>query len=187
MLFNRHSDLRDKHAFLSPSNHSWVNYDIPKLEARFISAQAARRGTDLHNLAHESIRLGIKLASVAGNRSIAKYVNDAIGYKMTCEQALFYSDNVFGHADTICFRRGLLRIHDLKTGVGPTKEKQLEVYAALFCLEYGVDPFSINIELRIYQGDDVRVFEPHPQVIADIMQRIVEFDNHIEAIKADQY
>lgn len=47
------------------------------------------------------------------------YVNDAIGYKMTPEQTLFYSENCFGTADSISYRSGLLRIHDLKTGVIP--------------------------------------------------------------------
>ena len=182
MIFNVHSDLTGKHAFLSPSSYHWLNYDNQKLEARFIAAMAAKRGSDLHNLAHEAIRLGIKLSK--SHQSLSTYVNDAIGYKMLCEQPLFYSDNCFGTADTICFRRNKLRIHDLKTGITATSEHQLEVYAALFCLEYGVDPFSIEIELRIYQRDEIRVFEPFPELINDIMMRIIDFDQQIEAIKA---
>lgn len=181
MLFNRHSELRDKHAFLSPSNYHWINYTDEKLEARYTSAQASRRGTDLHNLAHEAIRLGVKLSR--SNKAIATYVNDGIGYKMSCEQPLFYSDNCFGHADTIAFRRAKLRIHDLKTGVSPTKEKQLEVYAAIFCLEYGISPFDIEIELRIYQGEEVRVYDPNPETIANIMDTIVDFDRQIEDMR----
>ncbi len=114
---------------------------------------------------------------------MSTYVNDALGYKMSCEQTLYYSDNCFGTADTICFRRNKLRIHDLKTGISATSEKQLEVYAALFCLEYGVSPFEIEIELRIYQRDEVRVFDAIPEDIAHIMEKIVEFDQQIEAIK----
>lgn len=181
MIFNTHSGLAGRHAFLSPSNYHWLNYDETKLEARFVAAMAAQRGTDLHKLAHEAIRLGVKLAS--SNKALATYVNDAIGYKMVCEQTLFFSDNCFGHADTISFRRSELRIHDLKTGLSQTSEKQLEVYAALFCLEYGVDPFTIRIELRIYQRDEVRKYEPNPEHIAYIMAKIVEFDMHIEMIK----
>jgi hypothetical protein len=105
---------------------------------------------------------------------------------MTCEQTLFYSTNCFGTADTISFRRNKLRIHDLKTGITATSEKQLEVYAALFCLEYGVDPSTIGIELRIYQRDEIRIFEPNPEIIYSIMDTIVEFDNYIEAIKLTQ-
>lgn len=182
MIFNSHLDLRDRHAFLSPSNYHWVNYDDQKLAARFVAFTAARRGSDLHNLAHEAIRLGVKLAR--GNKALSTYVNDAIGYKMNCEQALFYSDNCFGTADTICFRRAKLRIHDLKTGISATSEHQLEVYAALFCLEYNIDPFGIEIELRIYQRDEIRVFETFPETIAVIMDKIIVFDHQIEQMKA---
>ncbi len=175
MDFVRNSDIRDKHAFLSPSSYHWINYDDAKLRLRYSSAQAARRGTDLHNLAHESIRLGVKLAK--SNKAIATYVNDGIGYKMECELPLYYSEFCFGHADTLSFRRSTLRIHDLKTGIIQAKPKQLEVYAAIFCLQYNFDPGDINIELRIYQGEDVSVFSPPPEVIRSIMDKIVYFDN----------
>ena len=181
MIFNSHSELRGLHAFLSPSSYHWVNYNDQKLEARFVAAMAAKRGTDLHALAHESIRLGVKLAR--SNKALSTYVNDAIGYKMACEQTLYYSDNCFGTADTISFHRGKLRIHDLKTGITATSEHQLEVYAALFCLEYGVSPFEIEIEFRIYQRDEIRIFEPYAETIDNIMQKIIEFDQRIEEMK----
>ncbi len=182
MNFNDHSELSGKHAFLSPSNYHWVGYSEQKLEARYISVRAAQKGTELHAFAHEAIRLGIKLPS--SRKTLHLYVNDAIGYKMTVEQSLYYSPNCFGHADTIAFRRGLLRVHDLKTGVHGASERQLEVYAALFCLEYIMSPFEIEIELRIYQNDDVRVFHPYPETISMIMEKIVQFDQSIEEMKA---
>ena len=183
MIFNQHSELagKNKHAFLSPSSWHWLNYNDQKLEARFHSVMAARRGSDIHALAHEAIRLGIKLAR--SNEALATYVNDAIGYKMICEQMLYYSVNCFGTADTICFRRNKLRIHDLKTGITATSVKQLEVYAALFCLEYGYTPFDIEIELRIYQRDEINVYEPIPEAIAEIMDKIIYFNEQIEMIK----
>lgn len=181
MIFNQHSGLAGKHAFLSPSSHSWLNYSDQKLEARFYTVMAARRGTDLHALAHEAIRLNVKLSR--SNEALSTYVLDAIGYKMMCEQTLYYSENCFGTADTISFRRNKLRIHDLKTGITATSEKQLEVYAALFCLEYEVSPFEIEIELRIYQRDEIRVFEPAPEYILTIMEKIVDFDRQIQEIK----
>ncbi len=181
MIFNKHPQLAGKHALLSPSSYSWLNYDDQKLEARFHAAMAARRGTDIHALAHEAIRLGIKLSKA--NQALSTYVNDAIGYKMVCEQPLVYSENCFGTADTLCFRRNKLRVHDLKTGIRATSEKQLEVYAAIFCLEYNASPLEIEIELRIYQRDEIRVFEPIPEAILEIMDKIVEFDQQIEAIK----
>lgn len=182
MLFNTHSDLQGKHAFLSPSNYHWLNYTDQKLEARYFAVNAAQKGSDLHNLAHEAIRLGVKLSKT--NKALATYVNDAIGYKMICEQPLFYSENCFGTADTISFRRGKLRVHDLKTGLVVASEQQLEIYAALFCLEYGVDPYSIDVELRIYQRDEIRIFEPFSERIIEIMDKIVAFDQQIRDIKA---
>lgn len=182
MIFNAHSNLLGRHAFLSPSNYHWINYDDQKLEARFVAAMAARRGSDLHALAHEAIRLRVKLSK--SNQALATYVNDAIAFRMNCEQPLFYSENCFGKADTICFRRNKLRIHDLKTGIIYTSEHQLEVYAALFCLEYSVDPTTIEIELRIYQREDIRIFETDPALIMEIMDRIIYFDQQIEAMKA---
>lgn len=181
MIFNSHSGLAGKHALLSPSNYHWLNYDDQKLEARFHSFLAARRGTDIHAFAHEAIRLRLKLSRA--NQALATYVADAIQYGMTCEQTLYYSDNCFGTADTLAFRRRKLRIHDLKTGITATSEKQLEVYAALFCLEYGIDPFEIDIELRIYQRDEIRVYEPIPEGILHIMDRIIYADQRIEELK----
>lgn len=181
MRFKQRSELKGKHAFLSPSSYHWLNYDDQKLNARYFSVSAAKRGTDLHELAHEAIRLRVFLNDE--NDALAAYVADAIEYNMACEQTLYYSDNCFGSPDTISFTENLLRIHDLKTGVTPTSVKQLEVYVALFCLEYGIDPFEIDIELRIYQREEVRIFIPIPEGIQAIMEKIVAFDLQIEAIK----
>ena len=182
MRFNMRSEsLKDKHAILSPSSYHWVNYDDQKLQARYTALTSARRGSDLHDLAHAAIRLGVKFSK--SNKAFSAYVNDGITYKMATEQILFYSDNAFGTADTISFNRRKLRIHDLKTGINTTSMKQLEIYAALFCLEYSISPFDIDIELRIYQREDIRISEPHPQIIADIMDKIVDFDLKIESMK----
>jgi len=142
---------------------------------------AAKRGTDLHEFAHEAVRLGIKLPKTP--KTLNLYVNDAIGYRMRCEVGLYYSHNCFGHCDAISFRQNKLRISDLKTGITPASHKQLEVYAALFCLEYVVSPFEIDIELRIYQENDVRLHIPEPETIVYIMEKIVEFDKKIEAFR----
>jgi hypothetical protein len=113
------------------------------------------------------------------------YVNDALGFKMTSEQTLFYSSNAFGTADTNSFRQNLLRIHDLKTGEKETTMRQLWVYVALFCLEYGYRPFDIDIELRIYQNDAVRVEHPDPGDIAHVIDRIVTFDKRLNALRLE--
>ena len=111
------------------------------------------------------------------------YVNDAIGFKMRPEQILYYSDNCFGTADAIIFKKNFLRIHDLKTGVTPASLHQLEIYTALFCLEYEIKPGDIEIELRIYQNDDILVGNPTKEDIMPIMNKIIIFDRIIEKIK----
>lgn len=178
MIFNKRYSPQG-HALLSASKPHWTNYDDEKLDRYFDSAMAAQRGTDMHELAYRAIRLGVRL-SVRHNRNIATYVNDAIGYRMTPEQLLWYSENCYGTADTICFRRNKLRIHDLKNGITRTTFRQLEVYTALFCLEYGMSPFEIEIELRIYQNDEVKVYVPEPADILQIMNTIERFDLRIE-------
>jgi hypothetical protein len=183
MIFNSHSDLTGQHAFLGPSKYHWINYDSVKLAEVFRNSQAAQRGVELHEFAHSAIRLGIKLPRT--QRTINMYVNDAIGYRMTTEQILYYSNNCFGTADTISFRNKQLRIHDLKTGVISGSIHQLEIYAALFCLEYGEKPGEIEIELRIYQDDAVEVFIPDVDTIAHIMSKIITFDLQIEKIRAE--
>lgn len=183
MEFNSHFRLEGQHAFLSASKHHWIRYSEEKLADTFINMKAKQRGTELHELAHNLIRLGVKLP--ANQKTLNAFVNDAIGYRMNSEQILYYSDNSFGTADAISFRKNLLRIHDLKTGVSPASEEQLEVYAALFCLEYGVKPFEIQIEMRIYQNDDKAIFEADPDSITHIMDRIVTFDRIIDKIKAE--
>jgi hypothetical protein len=114
------------------------------------------------------------------------YVNDAIGFRMTPEQPLFYSENCFGTADAICFRNKLLRIHDYKSGVTPARMEQLEIYAALFCLEYRVKPSDIDIELRIYQLDEILHHKPTAEDIVPIMDKIITFDKLITKIKAEE-
>jgi hypothetical protein len=143
---------------------------------RWTTAQAAAYGTLQHEYAHREIEAG-RLSDLVG--TIGLYINDAIRHRMTCEQVLYYSENCFGTADTIAFRYNTLRIHDLKTGVFPASVHQLEVYAALFCLEYGKDPFEIRIELRIYQGNEVMMYDADPEDIIFIMDRIQEFDKVI--------
>lgn len=183
MLFNTHYDLAGKHAYLGASKYHWVNYTDEKFDRTFRLAMAAQRGTDLHAFAYDAIRLGVKLPRSA--KTLNLYVNDAIGFRMVPEQILYYSENAFGTADTISFRKNFLRIHDLKTGITPSSERQLEIYVALFCLEYRVKPHEIEIELRIYQNDDMRVFVPDPDDIVHIMSKIVAFDNRIQELKAE--
>jgi len=183
MLFNTRSNLAGTHAFLSPSTPSWVNYDEDKLDRVFFAAQAARRGSELHAFGHQAIRLRIKLPEIKSTLNM--YVNDAIGYGMTSEQILYFSDNCYGHADCVGFRNNTLRIHDLKTGVNEASMQQLKVYAALFCLEYRFKPNEIAIELRIYQNNHVKLETPDPNEIFLIMDRIRTYSKRIDELRAE--
>lgn len=181
MNFNEHWNLVGKHAFLSPSQYHWVNYNLEKLEERFFNSKAAERGTELHEYAAMAIRLNRKQPK--NQDTVNMFVNDAIGYSMTPEQPLYYSDNCFGTADAISFNKNVLRIHDLKTGVSPTSMTQLEIYAALFCLEYGHSPESMDIRLRIYQSNGKEELVPESSEISSLMDQIIEFDAMIEKFK----
>lgn len=184
MNFNRHSNLQGLHAFLGASKYSWLNYDEEHLRTAWKNAEAAKRGTELHDLAAKCIKLNQRLPR--SEKTLNMYVNDAIGYKMTPEQPVFYSENCFGTCDAISFRKNQLRIHDLKTGVTPAHMEQLLIYASLFCLEYGIKPSTIDIELRIYQSDEIIGYIPESDEIVHIMDKIVYFDNLIKELKAEE-
>jgi len=177
MNFNDHSELEGLHAFLGGSNYHWINYDEEKLFSSYNNYLAAQRGTILHDFAKTCITLGQRLDDVP--KTINMYVNDAIGFKMKPEQVLYYSPYCFGCADTISFKHNFLRIHDLKTGKGPTHMEQLEIYAAIFCLEYDIDVSDIEMELRIYQNNKIRVHNPEITEIVPIMDKIVTGDRLI--------
>ena len=179
MNFNKHPELAGKHSTLSASKYHWIRYSNEKLLTWFRTQLAAREGTELHDLAAFLIRKGVKLPR--NNKTLNLYVNDAIGFRMTPEQGLFYSIHAFGTVDAIVYRtiNGVteLRIHDLKTGVSKASMDQLMIYVAYFCLEYDVRPADIDlIELRIYQNDDYEPFFPERDEIVYIMDRIVTGD-----------
>lgn len=184
MNFNKHLNLEGRHAFLGASKYHWINYDENKIAESYISALAKEKGTRLHAFAAECISLGQKLPK--SKKTLNQYVNDAIGFRMTPEQILYYSDNCFGTADSISFRDNFLRIHDFKSGNVPAHIEQLLIYAALFCLEYKIKPSEIKIELRIYQSDEVLVHTPLPDEIYPIIEKIIRFDKIIENIKNEE-
>ena len=181
MFFNKHTNLEGLHAPFGASKSSWLRYSDDKIVEVYNNLQAAEMGTRLHEWAKQTIDLGIKQSR--SKKTIYSYVNDAIGFNMSTEVVLFYSENFFGTADAISFRNNFLRIHDLKTGRRPVHMEQLEIYAALFCLEYKVKPGDIHIELRIYQNDEILVYEPTAEDILPIMDKIVHVDKMLEKIE----
>lgn len=209
MLWNDHSrDIKKgDHAFLGASKHSWLNYDEEQLENAWKRQYATLKGTVLHELASKLIDHSIKLLrrdthlvllyllengvprSVIDLDQImlnlVPYVQDGIGYRMRTEQVLYYSDNCFGTADSIIFdeKKSLLRIHDYKSGITPVQLAQLEIYDALFCLEYDIKPGEIEHELRIYQDGDQLIGKPTASDILPTMDKIVRYDKLIESFK----
>ncbi len=190
MKWNQHSAIEGTHAFLSASSYHWLNYTDEKLISVFKSKLAAAKGTELHDFASRCIKLRQRLPK--SNKALNAFVNDAIGYGMDSEVPLFYSINCYGTADAIYFgkQRGtdrmILRIHDLKTGEIPAKIDQLLVYAALFCLEYGFKPGEIDMELRIYQGNEVLFYNPKPEEILPVMDLIIRFSKILDDVKEQE-
>lgn len=187
MKFNNHYNLQGKHAFLSPSQPSWLNYDEDKLIKRYKTEQANQLGTELHALAELAIKHKRRMPD--DGDYFNAYINDAIGFRMQPEVTLYYSPRIFGTADTIKYdaKKKLLRIHDLKTGTTKPHPEQLEIYAALFCLEYDVKPSDIDFELRIYQNrKPPHVWRPGTDVIFPIMDTIMSHDRILKLLEEEE-
>lgn len=172
VIWNNHPELEGRHAFLGGSNYHWLNDDETKLIKRYEAMRAKDLGTEIHELAAQLIKHRIKLQE--DGTTLAKYVNDAIDFRMRPEQKLYYSDVCFGTADAISFRDDLmlLRIHDLKTGVHPCDVRQLLIYSGIFCLEQGINPSDISFELRIYQNNDYKQWNPSSDDVGVICSAI---------------
>lgn len=179
--FNYHPSVEGKHAFLGASKYHWIRYDLDKMKKIWENKFKSEEGTRKHIFAAFAIRERVKLAD--NGTTLSLYVNDAIGYRMTPEQVLYYNEDCFGTADAISFKKGVLRVHDLKTGVHPGSFDQPKIYCALFCLEYKINPFDIEMIMRIYQDDQIFEDIADPQEISDIMKTIREFTKEIEKMR----
>ena len=60
MIFNKHSNLEGKHAFLGASKYHWINYDRNKLIQTYFNFLAIEERTELHEIAAKMIRKGIE-------------------------------------------------------------------------------------------------------------------------------
>jgi len=168
----RYQRLGDGHAFLSPSKYHWLGYDVEKLKRSYKNHRSAARGTEMHDVAAKLIKLGVHMPK--NKLAINSYINDSIAYRMSTEIVLYHSPYCYGTCDSIAFDGEWLRIFDLKTGESGGDMKQLLLYAALFCLQYNVDPDTIKFDLRLYHGVDIDIFNPEPAIIKQTMVRIVE-------------
>lgn len=212
MLFKKHSDLEGRHAILSASSWRWINDDPEALVKRLCSQYLQSIGTILHDIARKHIKHRIKLNKYdkknvmlelvelgvpafvidtinfdAMFENLMRYVNDCVAFKMTPEVVLAYGKYFFGTTDAIKYdeESRFLRIHDLKTGTTPAHMEQLMIYAALFCLEYAIKPSSIQIELRIYWGDDHILYTPTADEITHIIEQIIKHDTLMTKLREE--
>lgn len=207
MEWKDHSKLKGTHALLGASQSAWLRYTDDQMFDKYVSSYAQALGTSLHELAADLITEKIKLTKndkrlvlhhLSKSRiprnvfdmdfifpNLMSYVNDAIGYRMDAEKILYFSDNAYGTADSICFRNNMLRVHDYKSGKGPVKMDQLYIYVALFCLEYNVRPGEIEIETRLYHANEIVTEHPTAEDILPIMDAIVINDKFLSKIRAE--
>lgn len=212
MNFRKHSELEGKHAILSASSWRWINDDPEDLVKRLCAQYLAPIGTILHDIARKHIKHRIKLNKYDKKNvmlelveqgvpafvidtinfdsmyeNLTRYVNDCVAYKMTPEVVLAYGKYFFGTTDAIKYdeESRFLRIHDLKTGTTPAHMEQLMVYVALFCLEYAIKPTSIQVELRIYQGEAFILYEPTADEIAHVVETIIAHDNLMTKLREE--
>lgn len=206
MNWIENSDLEGKHAVLGASQYYWLNYKTSDLKKKLRPKYAPQIGTLLHRLAAEDYiskskkmvqedrrfvkeylmdegipKFAIDMNSCFGN--LKRYINDAVRNQMDPEILLYYSDNCFGTADAISFESNYLRIYDLKTGSGKVSMRQLMIYAALFCLQYEIEPEDIDVELRIYQAKNLMIEHCDSDPIREIMDKIVMFNRKIEHMR----
>ena len=182
-------ELLGQHAILSASQSEWLFKDKATFGKWYKNKRASERGTRLHELAKNHIELGVPMEE-GSTKTFDAFVNDAIIFGMTPEQPIKpFADSLlaFGTADAISFdeETGKLMIFDLKTGDHPAKMRQLKVYAAFFCLENDIDPRDIDIQLRIYQTDNIIFSFPDPFEILSIMQDTKDKKEWIEEFEAE--
>jgi hypothetical protein len=203
--FRRHSELEGRHAILSPSSWRWINDDIESLTKRICSQYLSTIGTILHDVARKHIKHRIKLNKYDKKNvmlelveqgippmvidtinfdvmyeNFMKYVNDSIAFKMTPEVVLRVSNYLYGTTDAIKYDEEIrfLRIHDYKSGTTPAHIEQVIIYAAYFCLEYGIKPSSLSgCELRIYQAPEPIIYEPTAEELVHTIETVIMCDN----------
>jgi hypothetical protein len=212
MNFNKHFHQEGKHALLSASSWRWLNDDSDSLVKRIKSQYSTTIGTVLHNIAYKHIKYRIKMnrydkknvmlellsSGIPGFvvdaldfddvfENLMNYVNDGVGFKLSPEVVLYYSDNFFGTADSIAYseRDRFLRIHDYKSGSTPAHMEQLLIYAALFSLEYRFKPTEFETELRIYQSGEIIFDNPTADEITTVANKIIEHDKFLTTMKEE--
>ena len=78
MIFETHSELRGKHASLSPSQPYWLKYSEEQLYQKYVSSYAQSMGTSLHALAETLIANNLKLKKGDKLTVLSHLLNDGI-------------------------------------------------------------------------------------------------------------
>lgn len=180
---NRLKFPKDSHSIFPASNYHWLNYSIDKMMDIYARKTATEIGAKMHSMAAMLIEMKQPLPDVS--KTINMYVNDAILFNMVPEKQLKFSEEFRGTCDACSVdENNVLRIHDLKTGNVKASIHQLEIYAALFCLDFGCSPGDFSkIELRIYQNNDIICGEPGADIILPIMDKMITVDKLIRRMK----
>ena len=211
------SELRGKHALFSPSQSSWFRYSKEQAVEKYKNSYAQAIGTICHEFAADQIKyrkrlkkgdsMALLMKLLTSNipedvididwlyPNIMNYVNDAISYRMQPERILYYSDKCFGTTDAIVQKGKLLRVHDLKTGRGPTDMDQLLGYAALFCFHETKKPKDLEFELRIYKNVNdngiyiptIETYNPNSDEIQEVMNQIIFVTKSVYEFKGADY
>lgn len=204
-----HQKKKGSHAFLSASQHAWVNYDDATLRNRWFGKFQADIGTAVHELANHLIDKGTKLNSFSQIliefwltdiynfpresydsqrilENLMPFVNDAIGLHMSSEVVLYYDEDAFGTADVISvdMESKIIRIHDYKNGISPVSMDQPLIYSAYLFLAYPkFDPREYKTYLRIYQNCEINEWCPSSDDILKMMDIIRYKVNKIHEMK----
>lgn len=185
MKWNKHWELEGKHAQLSPSGYHWLGYSPEKMRTVYINMMKKEKGTKLHQLASDLINERIQLRPL--KKAFNMFVNDSIGFMMSSEVLLKYSEFCFGTADAIRYdeQTKTLKVFDLKTGSSKPSFNQLNIYAALFCLEYGYKPEKMSFETRLYQKNGYEISNPTGEEIRGVMNQIKLMDDTIRELLSE--
>ncbi len=100
MDFIQHRNLQGLHAPFSASQSHWLRYDDEKVMDVYLNKKAAAMGSRLHEWAKETIDLGLK-QDTRKKTTLNMYINDAIGFKMSTEVVLFYSERLSKSSPTV--------------------------------------------------------------------------------------
>jgi len=167
---------------------------VGETEANRISTQAARRGTNVHQMCEDYLNNELEEKKFLPHeramfKGIQKELDKSIGLVYTQESPLYSSYlGVAGRVDCIAEHDGRLAVIDFKTA-GKLKEKRyIENYfqqAAAYCVMFeertGIPVDKIVIMIAVENEDNAQVFvEKRDNWIADLQETIKIFNKSVD-------